>query len=190
MITIIITTYIRNSYRGYTKIFETLLDGIEVKLQTEYNEYINNTQNQFKKIIYTGSIDEFYGYMFGKLEYRSLRFEEKILDCNNFQGNAVVNYTDKETPYTRIVEHKHFEFGKQDITVVTYEYPVELQFTNEPYYPINDYYNNELYNKYKVVAKRDSNVIFNGRLGSYKYYDMDKVIEAALEAIDAEFGIC
>ena len=126
-------------------------------------------------------IDEFYDYKFGKLEYRSLRFETEILNEENYQGNAVVNYTEREIPYTRIIEHKHFEFGKQEKTVITKEYPSEWKEGDEPYYPVNDEKNNKLYEKYKEVAEKEENVIFGGRLGEYKYYDMDKVIEEVLK---------
>lgn len=173
---------------GYTQIFESLLEGVEVKLQTDYKGFIANTQSEFNKIVYTGAIDEFYDFIFGRLEYRSLKFEEKVIPCVNFQGNAVVNYTDREIPYTRIIEHKHFEFGQQPVSVITYEYPVDPKVTNELYYPLNDNTNNELYKKYQELARRDNNIIFNGRLGSYKYYDMDKVIEEALRLAEIELN--
>ena len=137
-------------------------------------------KNIAEKIVFTGMIDEFYNYKFGKLEYRSLRFETEILNEENYQGNAVVNYTEREIPYTRIIEHKHFEFGKQEKTVITKEYPSEWKEGDEPYYPVNDEKNNELYEKYRELAEKETNVIFGGRLGEYKYYDMDKVIEKAL----------
>ena len=166
---------------GYTKIIEKMLDGIEVKLNTNFFDNREYFENIAEKIVFTGMIDEFYNYKFGKLEYRSLRFETKILDKENYQGNAVVNYTEREIPYTRIIEHKHFEFGKQEKTVITKEYPSEWKEGDEPYYPVNDEKNNKLYEKYKEVAEKEENVIFGGRLGEYKYYDMDKVIEEVLK---------
>lgn len=165
---------------GYTKIIEKMLDGIEVKLNTNFfndREYFENIAD---KIVFTGMIDEFYNYKFGKLEYRSLRFETEILDEENYQGNAVVNYTEREIPYTRIIEHKHFEFGKQEKTVITKEYPSEWKEGDEPYYPVNDERNTKLYEKYRELAEKEKNIIFGGRLGEYKYYDMDKVIEKVL----------
>ena len=168
---------------GYTKIIEKILDGIEVKLNTNFFDNRKYFENIAKKIVFTGMIDEFYNYKFGKLEYRSLRFETETLDEENYQGNAVVNYTERETPYTRIIEHKHFEFGKQEKTVITKEYPSEWKEGDEPYYPVNDEKNNRLYEKYKGLAKEEKNVIFGGRLGEYKYYDMDKVIEKILKDI-------
>ena len=131
-------------------------------------------------VVYTGTIDEYYGYKFGKLEYRSLKFETEVLDEENHQGVAVVNYTDRETPYTRIIEHKHFEYGTQPKTVITKEYPVTWTEGMEPYYPVNNEDNQELYRKYAELAKAESSVVFGGRLGEYKYYDMDKVIESAM----------
>ena len=156
------------------------LDGIEVKLNTNFFDNREYFENIAEKIVFTGMIDEFYNYKFGKLEYRSLRFETETLDEENYQGNAVVNYTEKEIPYTRIIEHKHFEFGKQEKTVITKEYPSEWKEGDEPYYPVNDEKNNKLYEKYKELAEKEENVIFGGRLGEYKYYDMDKVIEKVL----------
>jgi UDP-galactopyranose mutase len=173
---------------GYTQIFESLLKDVEVKLQVDYKKFIANTHDSFRKIIYTGAIDEFYEYKFGRLEYRSLKFVEEIVQCDNFQGNAVVNYTDKGIPYTRIIEHKHFEYGKQPVTIITYEYPIDPKDTNELYYPMNDYINNELYKKYQELALKDKNIIFNGRLGSYKYYNMDNVIEEALKISEIELS--
>ena len=165
---------------GYSKIIEKMLEGIDIKLNTNFFDNRKYFENIAEKIIFTGMIDEFYNYKFGKLEYRSLRFETEILNEENYQGNAVVNYTEREIPYTRIIEHKHFEFGKQEKTVITKEYPSELKEGDEPYYPINDEKNNELYKKYKELATKEENIIFGGRLGSYKYYDMDKVIEKVL----------
>lgn len=137
-----------------------------------------------EKIIFTGQIDEYFGYKLGALEYRSVRFETEVLDCENYQGNAVVNYTDREVPYTRVIEHKHFEFGKQEKTVISREYSSEWSVGMEPYYPVNDEKNNELYQAYRELAEKEENVVFGGRLGSYKYYDMDKVIAAALEQLE------
>ena len=165
---------------GYTKIIEKMLNGIEVKLNTNFFDNREYFENIAEKIVFTGMIDEFYNYKFGKLEYRSLRFETEILDEENYQGNAVVNYTEREIPYTRIIEHKHFEFGKQEKTVITKEYPSEWKKGDEPYYPVNDERNNNLYEKYRKLAEKEENVIFGGRLGEYKYYDMDKVIEKVL----------
>ena len=164
---------------GYTKIIEKMLEGIEIKLNTNFFDNRKYFENIAKKIVFTGMIDEFYNYKFGKLEYRSLRFETETLNEENYQGNAVVNYTEREIPYTRIIEHKHFEFGKQEKTVITKEYPSEWKEGDEPYYPVNDEKNNELYEKYRELAEKETNVIFGGRLGEYKYYDMDKVIEKA-----------
>ena len=165
---------------GYTKIIEKMLNGIEIKLNTNFFDNREYFENIAEKIVFTGMIDEFYNYKFGKLEYRSLRFETEILDEENYQGNAVVNYTEREIPYTRIIEHKHFEFGKQEKTVITKEYPSEWKEGDEPYYPVNDEKNNKLYKKYRELAEKEKNVIFGGRLGEYKYYDMDKVIEKVL----------
>lgn len=171
---------------GYTPIFEKLLDGSEVVLNTDYSAVKGNTCA--KKIVFSGQIDAFFNYCFGRLEYRSLRFETEILDCENFQGNAVVNYTSADVPYTRVIEHKHFEFGNQPRTVISREYPAEWHEGIEPYYPINDGRNNALYKKYRVLADNYPNVIFGGRLGEYRYYDMDKVIRSALNAAACELG--
>lgn len=171
---------------GYTKIIEKMLDGIEIKLNTNFFDDREYFENIAEKIVFTGMIDEFYNYKFGKLEYRSLRFETETLDEENYQGNAVVNYTERKIPYTRIIEHKHFEFGKQEKTVITREYPSEWKEGDEPYYPVNDERNNELYEKYRELAEKEENVIFGGRLGEYKYYDMDKVIEKVLKDLRNE----
>lgn len=141
-------------------------------------------ENIAEKILFTGMIDEFYNYKFGNLEYRSLNFEMEILEEENYQGVAVMNFTDRETPYTRIIEHKHFEFGNQEKTVITKEYPKEWKLGDEPYYPINDDKNNLLYEKYLELSKKDKNIIFGGRLGTYKYYDMDKIVEEALSIVN------
>jgi UDP-galactopyranose mutase len=166
---------------GYNKLIEGLLDGIEVRLNIDYIDNRADLDSLADKIIYTGAIDEFYGYCFGRLEYRTLKFEEEILNVANFQGNAVVNYTEFEIPYTRIIEHKHFEFGSQEKTVITKEYSSEWSGNSEPYYPINDERNNALYLKYKELTNSEKKVSFGGRLGEYKYYDMDKVVKMALE---------
>lgn len=173
---------------GYTQIIEKMLAGSDVKTDTDYFEFIKENPDIAEKTVFTGQIDEFFGYRYGTLGYRSVRFENEILDTDNYQGNAVVNYTDREVPYTRIIEHKHFEFGKQEKTVISREYSAEWQPGIEPYYPINDEANNALYEKYKALAVTRPDVIFGGRLGQYKYYDMDKVIAAAFSAVDAEFG--
>ena len=182
---------------GYTQIIEKMLEGIEVKLNYDFFENKEELENIAEKIIFTGQIDKYYDYKFGKLEYRSVRFETEELDVENYQGNAVVNYTDREVPYTRIIEHKHFEQGKQlgnevtegqsvGKTVISKEYSDKWDITKEPYYPINNEKNNELYNKYKKLADKDSKVIFGGRLGQYKYYDMDKVILETLNLVKEE----
>ena len=163
---------------GYTAMVEKMLAGIEVRLNTDYAELQPNIA---KKTIYTGCIDEFFSYCFGPLEYRSVRFETEELDVEDFQGNAVVNYTHRDVPYTRIIEHKHFEFGKQPTTVISREYSAQWQPGMEPYYPVNDEKNSALYEKYQELAAQRGDVIFGGRLGQYRYYDMDKVIRAALD---------
>ena len=165
---------------GYNKIIEKMLEKCDVRLGVDFFEHKDELEKKAEKILFTGMIDEFYNYKFGKLEYRSLRFETEILDEENYQGNAVVNYTEREIPYTRIIEHKHFEFGKQEKTVITKEYPSEWKEGDEPYYPVNDEKNNKLYEKYKEIAEKETNIIFGGRLGEYKYYDMDKAIEKVL----------
>jgi len=172
---------------GYTQIAEKLFADTQIELGTSYKEFAvkNETSSnpvEYKKILYTGMIDEYFDYCYGELAYRSLRFESEYLpDEENYQGNAVVNYTEREIPYTRIIEHKHFEFGKGEGTVITREYPAEWKKGDEPYYPINDERNSALYEKYESLAKEQKNVLFGGRLGQYKYYDMDKVIRAALD---------
>lgn len=171
---------------GYTAIIEKLLDGIEVRLNCDYLENKEELSVLSNKIIYTGPIDAFFNYSEGPLQYRSVRFETEIYNQDNYQGNAVVNYTDRETPYTRVIEHKHFNFGKQEKTVVSKEYSSEWKLGDEPYYPVNDETNSALYAKYETLAKKETNVIFGGRLGQYKYYDMDKVIEEALNTARKE----
>jgi len=174
---------------GYTKIIEKMLENSEVLLNTDYFEFIKSNQEIAEKTIYTGMIDEFYQYRLGTLQYRTVRFETEILDCDNYQGNAVVNYTDIDVPYTRIIEHKHFEFGKQSKTVISREYSSEWEPGIEPYYPVNDEMNTRLYNQYKKLADSEGKMIFGGRLGSYQYYDMDKVIEAALNLVQKELEL-
>ena len=147
--------------------------------------FIRENPDAADRIVFTGMIDEYFGYRLGALQYRSVRFETEVLDTDNYQGNAVVNYTDRDVPYTRIIEHKHFEFGTQPKTVISREYSSEWKVGMEPYYPVNNEENNALYRKYRELADREKNVIFGGRLGQYRYYDMDKVIAAALEAADA-----
>ena len=169
---------------GYTAIVERMLEGIEVRTNTDFFQFRKEHPDIAEKIIFTGMIDEYFGYQLGALEYRSVRFETEVLDCENYQGNAVVNYTEKEVPYTRIIEHKHFEFGKQEKTVISREYSSEWQVGMEPYYPVNDAKNSELYAKYKKLAEAEKNVIFGGRLGNYQYYDMDKVVGAALQKLE------
>lgn len=171
---------------GYTRIVEKMLEDIEVRLNTDYFSQKEELDPLADKIVFTGMVDEYFGFCYGPLQYRTVRFEEEVLDCENYQGNAVVNYTDREVPYTRIIEHKHFEFGKQEKTVISREYSTEWKPGMEPYYPINDEKNSALFAKYKELAEKESKVIFGGRLGDYKYYDMDKVIEAALKTVNEE----
>lgn len=169
---------------GYTQIFEKLLDGVEVKLSTDYSELAN--RKIASKTVYTGRIDSFFDCCYGALEYRSLRFETDIFDRENYQGNAVVNYTDRDIPYTRIIEHKHFEYGDRTKTVISREYPMQYSGTGEPFYPINDERNNKLYSMYRELAAKRYDVIFGGRLGEYRYYDMDRVIRLAIEVFNRE----
>ena len=171
---------------GYTAMVEKMLAGVEVRLDTDYFDLIAKEPDIAEKIVYTGCIDEFFGYCLGNLQYRSVRFETEELPMEDFQGNAAVNYTAREVPYTRIIEHKHFEFGKQPTTIISREYSAEWQPGMEPYYPVNDAENGALYAKYQELAKKQGNVIFGGRLGQYRYYDMDKVIRAALEDLKKE----
>lgn len=179
---------------GYTKMIANLLDGIEVRLNCDYLEHRAELNALAKKVIYTGPIDAYFNYALGYLEYRSVRFETELLDIPNFQGNAAVNYTDRETPWNRIIEHKWFEFGKgengKDLpkTVISREYSSEWKPGDEPYYPVNDEKNSELYAKYKKLAEAEDKVIFGGRLGEYKYYDMDAVVASALEMSKRELG--
>ena len=179
---------------GYTKLIEKMLEGIEVRLNVDYLKNKEYLDNLAEKVIYTGPIDAYFDYKLGTLEYRSVRFENEILDKPNFQGNAAVNYTDRETPWTRIIEHKWFEFGKDENgndlpkTVISREYSSEWKLGDEPYYPVNDAKNSTLYEQYKALAEAEDNVIFGGRLGEYKYYDMDKTIEVALAAAKKELS--
>ena len=189
--------YFNDAYQGipiggYSQIVERMLDGAEVRVNTNYLMEKEKLSQLAEKIIYTGLIDEYYNYAFGNLEYRTLRFETEDLPIENYQGNAVVNYTEYEIPFTRIIEHKHFEYGCQggsstNHTVITREYPSAWKPGDEPYYPVNDDKNNSIYEKYRALAEKEKKVIFGGRLGEYKYYDMDKVIEAALSLADKEF---
>ena len=172
---------------GYNGIIEKMLHGIDVKLSTDFFE-LENREKLAGKIVFTGQIDRYFDYKLGILEYRSVRFENEILDCENYQGNAVVNYTEREVPYTRVIEHKHFEFGTQPKTVISREYSSEWKIGDEPYYPVNNDRNNSLYEQYKELADKTPNVIFGGRLGQYKYYDMDKVIISALDTVKKEFN--
>lgn len=182
---------------GYTQIVEKMLDGIDVMCGVDFftmrdgadqmsGTLPDGTKVSYDKILFTGQIDEYYDSKFGPLEYRSVRFETEKLDCDNYQGNAVVNYTERDVPYTRIIEHKHFEFGQQPTTIISREYSSEWKPGVEPYYPVNNEKNNALYEKYAALAKEEGNVIFGGRLGQYKYYDMDKVLMAALECCEEE----
>lgn len=180
--------YFNDTYQGvpiggYTKLIEKILEGTEVRTNVNYFEKKDELDKLANKIVFTGKIDEYFNYQFGKLEYRSLHFENEIIDAENYQGNAVVNYTEKKIPYTRIIEHKHFEFGTQPKTVITREYPHEFSKDKESYYPINDELNNKLLEEYKELAKKCTNVIFGGRLAEYKYYDMHQVIASALKKV-------
>lgn len=179
---------------GYTKMVENLLDGIEVRLNTDYLEHKAELDALADKVVYTGPIDAYFGFKLGTLEYRSVRFENETLDIPNFQGNAAVNYTDRETPWTRIIEHKWFEFGKDEDgndlpkTIISREYSSEWKAGDEPYYPVNDEKNGQLYAKYKELADNETGVIFGGRLGEYKYYDMDTTIASVLDMCEKELG--
>ena len=175
---------------GYTKMVENLLDGIEVRLGEDYLEKKAEYDALAERIVYTGAIDAYFDYKLGALEYRSVRFENEVLDMPNFQGKAAVNYTDAETPSTRIIEHKWFEFGDQPKTVISREYSSEWKVGDEPYYPVNDEKNGKLYAEYKKLAEAENNIIFGGRLGEYKYYDMDAVIASALEMCEKELANC
>ena len=178
---------------GYTKMVENMLKGADVRLSVDYLESKDELDALANKVVYTGSIDAYFNYRLGALAYRSVRFENELLDTDNYQGNAVVNYTDRETPFTRIIEHKWFEFGKDEDgnplpkTVISREYSSEWQKGDEPYYPVNDDINNSLFARYKEMADKEDSVIFGGRLGEYRYYDMDAVISAALKRTKSEF---
>ncbi len=172
---------------GYTKMIEQMLDGIEVRLDTDYLEHREELDALADKVFYTGPIDAYFNYELGYLQFRSVRFETEVLDMPNYQGNAVINYTDRETPYTRIIEHKHFEFGTQPKTVISREYSSEWKIGDEPFYPVNDERNSRLYSEYRTLADQKEDVIFGGRLGEYKYYDMDQAVARTLEICRQEF---
>ena len=174
---------------GYTKMVANMLEGVEVRTGVEYKDLIAEQPDIADRVIYCGPIDSFYDYSLGQLEYRSLRFETEVLDEADHQGVAVMNYNEREVPYTRVIEHKHFEFGTQLKTVVTREYPADWKPGDEPYYPINDERNTALYEQYRELADREGKVVFAGRLGGYKYYDMDKAIAAAFDVVRAELGV-
>ncbi len=169
---------------GYTQIIEKMLDGIDVRLNCDFFDNREELENIANKIVFTGMIDQYYNYCFGELEYRSLRFETELLNTDNYQGNAVVNYNEYEIPYTRIIEHKHFEYGTQPQTVITREYPTTWEKGDEPYYPMNDEKNNMLYQKYQELVHKEDKVIFGGRLGMYKYFDMHHIIAEALKCVE------
>ena len=171
---------------GYNVIFDKLLEGIDVELNVDFFEKKEELLSKADKVVFTGMIDQYFDYKFGILEYRSLRFEHETLDEENHQGNAVVNYNEREVPYTRIIEHKHFEFGKHPKTVITREYPAEWKQGDEPYYPVNNEKNAEIFKKYQELAEKEKNVIFGGRLADYRYYDMHHVFERALEVVKEE----
>ena len=171
---------------GYNVIFDKLLEGIDVELNVDFFDKKRELLQKADKIVFTGMIDQYFDYQYGVLEYRSLRFEHETLDEENHQGNAVVNYNEREVPYTRIIEHKHFEFGKQPKTVITREYPAEWKQGDEPYYPVNNEKNAEIFKKYQELAEKEKNVIFGGRLADYRYYDMHHVFERALEVVKEE----
>ena len=173
---------------GYNVIFDKLLKGIDVELNVDFFEKKEELLEKANKVVFTGMIDQYFDYKYGVLEYRSLKFEHETLDTENYQGNAVVNYNERKIPFTRIIEHKHFEFGKQPKTVITREYPSEWKQGDEPYYPVNNDKNAEIFEKYKELADKEENVIFGGRLANYKYYDMHHVFEIVLEVIEEEFG--
>ena len=173
---------------GYTKIIEKMLEGTEVRLNTDYLEHKEELDALAGKVVYTGPVDAYFGYRYGELEYRMVRFETEVLEEENYQGNAVVNYTEYEVPYTRIIEHKHFEFGKQAKTVISKEYSAPWKRGDEPYYPVNNEKNNALYEKYKSLAEEERNVVFGGRLGKYRYYDMHHVVAEALDYVKEELG--
>ena len=174
---------------GYNVMINRLFEGCDIMLNTDYNTDREKLSGMAEKTLYTGTIDSLFDYCFGKLEYRSLKFETEVLDSENYQGVAVVNYTEREIPYTRIIEHKHFESAKSGKTVITKEYPVSWEEGMEPYYPVNDDKNNRLFEKYRSLALKKENMLFGGRLAEYRYYDMDKVVASALALADSEFGV-
>ena len=185
--------YFNDTYQGipvnsYNELINKLLDGVEVRLNTDFLQDKEYYLSLAEKCVYTGTIDAYFDYALGNLDYRSLRFETETLDMQEFQPVAVVNYNERQIPYTRIIEHKHFEFGNQPKTVITREYPANWEIGDEPYYPVNDDRNNVLYERYKALAENEKNVIFGGRLGQYKYFDMDKCIESALALCDKELS--
>lgn len=173
---------------GYNVLIDAMFTGCDVELEVDYNQNREKYNALGERILYTGTLDSFYDYCFGKLEYRSLRFETEVLDMENYQGVAVMNFTDRETPYTRVIEHKHFEFGTQEKTVITREYPTEWREGMEPYYPVNDEKNQVLYQRYLQLTKMEKNIIFGGRLAEYRYYDMDQVIASAFALIEQEMN--
>ncbi len=174
---------------GYTPIFEKMFAGCDLMLNTDYNKNVDTLRPKAKTVIYTGTIDSYFDYCYGALDYRSLRFETEVMNIDNYQGVAVVNYTDAQTPYTRKIEHKHFDFGKQEKTVVSTEYPIEWTLGMEPYYPLNDEANKQRYEQYEALAKQENGVHFGGRLGSYRYYDMHHVIRCALDFAQEELCV-
>jgi UDP-galactopyranose mutase len=183
--------YFNDTYQGipiggYTQMIKRMLQGIDLQLNTNYFDHKDVFDSMADKVLYTGSIDRFYDYQYGVLEYRSLRFEHSLLDTDNYQGNAVINYTDKKIPYTRIIEHKHFEFGTQEKTVITKEYPDDWSLGKEAYYPVNDEKNNAIYQMYRNKAQNEPKHLFGGRLAEYQYYDMHKVVESALMLVNKE----
>lgn len=183
--------YFKDRYQGipvggYNKIIDKLLAGIDVELNVDFFDHKDEYLRKASKVVYTGPIDRYYDYQYGKLDYRSLNFEHEVLNIDDYQGNAVVNYNDKQYPFTRIIEHKHFEFGRQEKTVITREYPKSFEDGDEYYYPVNDSKNNSMYSKYKSLAKNESSIIFGGRLAEYKYYDMHQVIASALSLVENE----
>ncbi len=185
--------YFNDTYQGipnggYNKLTDGLLEGTEVRLNENYFDNKEYYDSLAPQIVFTGKIDQYYDYQFGKLQYRSLRFDQQTLDMENYQGSALVNYTEREIPFTRIIEHKHFEFGTQPKTVITHEFPAEWNESNEPFYPINDQLNNETYKKYKELADQEQHVIFGGRLAEYKYYDMHQIIGSALKKVETHFN--
>ena len=184
--------YFNDAYQGvpcggYNALIDALLEGTEVRLETDFFAHREELEAMADRVLFTGCIDEYFNYCCGRLEYRSLRFEHKHLDMSNFQGNAVVNYTEREVPYTRVIEHKHFEFGTQPTTVITYEYPDSFAPGKEPYYPVNDERNSKLYQEYRALAEKDEKVLFGGRLAQYMYADMDDTVAAALELCKRTF---